>query len=172
VKESGFRDTRPWFVVYVAGRADLIPLGPWAYSAFTERVLIRPEAVPLVVYLDDALRHKRGTHQVLIYCRAEMNGVNAIVRAYAAARFGRCLLATCEPALFGDQAAFRRDVCQLARSHALVWYGPREDRDPVTLAALLGVPYRVVAAPRGRTEDEEEEPHCGNGQADELLEGG
>lgn len=32
-------------------------------------------------------------------------------------------------------------------AHALVWFGPREERDdgpdPVTLAALLGIPYRV-----------------------------
>jgi hypothetical protein len=149
-----FEDRRPWFTLYVTGRADLIPAGPWVYSPFTDRILERDHARPLIRYLDDVLWKKKGTHRVAVYCRADDTGVDHLVRAYAKVRFGMYHLATVER---------DRDLRQLASSHALVWYGPRENPsetgrpDPVTIAAALGIEYRVVPFKAGQLGNEWDE---------------
>lgn len=147
-----FDDGRPWFAVFVTGRADLIPAGVWTASPLIEHHVRRPDAYPLVKYLDAALWRKRQTHRVALYCRSEDTGVDQVVRAYAKLRLGRYQLATPERDVFGAQARFRRDLATVARCNALVWYGPREDPaehgpDPVTIAAALGIEYRVVPFP-------------------------
>lgn len=150
VKTGPFEDRRPAFAVYVTGHPGAIAAGPWAYSPLGRRALAHPGAPELRNYLDAVLWRRRDAHRVHVYCRGGRGlacGVDETVRAYCALRDIPCLPLGCEGDTWGPEAEYRRDLHALALSHALVWFGRRHPRDPVTLAALLGVPYRVVALP-------------------------
>lgn len=148
VKTGSFQDRRPAFVLYITGHPDAIASGAWAYSPLGRRAFTHPGACELRRYLDDVLWQRRESNRVHVYCRCgrgRSSGVDDTVRAYCELRDIPCLPLGCEGDTWGAEAEFRRDLEALARSHALVWFGPRHPRDPVTLAALLGVAYRVVA---------------------------
>lgn len=151
---SSSRDDRPFFAAFVTGHRNAVPYGPWFHSGLPAAGLTRPEVIgyggPLVSYLDGVLRGKRHTHRVCLYCRGWYGppaGVDELVRCYAAARGYAFLPVHPERVRWGDLAPFRRDAETVIRSNAVVWYGEREsDGDPVRVAELLGIPFRVVPA--------------------------
>lgn len=142
-------DDRPFFAVFVTGHWDAVPFGPWFHVGLPADRLYRPEVIgyggPLVAYLDGVLRGKKSTHRLWLYCRDGDAGVDHLVRCYAARRGYFCLPVSGQRDRWGDDAGFRRDADTVVRSDAVVWYGEREsDGDPVRLAELLAVPFRVV----------------------------
>jgi hypothetical protein len=161
VKTGPFMDQRPAFAVYVTGHPNVIPSGAWAYSPLGRREFMHPGAVELRSYLDAVLWQRRGSNRVHVYCRAGRGlsaGVDDTVRAYCELRDIPCLPIGLERDTWGDEAEFRRDLELVAKSHALVWFGRREqhaDRpDVVTLAIMLGVNHRVVSLRAGEEESE------------------
>lgn len=150
VKVGPFQDQRPWFNVFVTGHPKCVPLGPWAYTPTGRRALTHPGAVEVRTYLDGVLWQRREAHRVLVWVRGARSllaGIDETVRCYCEVRGISCLPLAPEPDTWSDAAGFRRDLEAVCKSHAVVWFGPRHERDPVTLAALLGIPYRVVRLP-------------------------
>jgi hypothetical protein len=153
-------DPRPWFVLAVTGHEQAVEPGPWMWRGLDPNLAFAaPGARALVNYLDAVLWHKKATHRVSVHCRGADTGVDHLVRVYATARYGSFLLVNPQRDLFGPDADYRRDLELVLRAHALVWYGPREPGpDPVTIAAALGIPYRVVpgTAVGGDVRDDDE----------------
>lgn len=136
----------PTFYVAVTGHKSVIPGGYWTCNPIERMSLARPGVHLLRSYLDGVLYRRRDAGLVQVLCRGGGAGVDHAVRSYCEARALPCLPIDEQRAAWGAAAGLRRDLDLLARSHALVWFGPREDRDGpdlVTLAALLGIPYRV-----------------------------
>jgi hypothetical protein len=107
----------------------------------------RPGVHLLRSYLDGVLYRRREKGRVFVLVRGGSAGVDHAVRSYCEARaLGYMPVDECRHT-WGADAPFRRDLELVFRAHALVWFGPREERedgpDPVTIAALLGIPYRV-----------------------------
>lgn len=155
-----FEDRRPPFWVFVTGHPDAIPSGYWQHSPSGRQSLDVPGVAELRSYLDAVLYRRRDRHRLAVLCRGGRPceaGVDAAVRAYCEARGIACLVQFAEPDLYGPEAEYRRDLDAVARAHAVVWFGPRVERDPVTLAAFLGVPCRVapVRAPALALEEED-----------------
>lgn len=145
VLSGPFTDVRPWFAVAVTGHAGAIANGLWTASVLGRASFEQVGALVVRGYLDGVLYRKRETHRVTVYCRDEDTGIDHLVRAYCESRRISCLPALSSRDVWGDAAGFRRDIEMLARCAALVWFGPREPGpDPVTLAACLGIEYRVV----------------------------
>lgn len=135
----------PVFVVAVTGHRDAIPGGYWTSSPLEWDNLARPGVHLLRSYLDGVLCRRRDGGRVHVLCRGGPAGVDHAVRSYCAARGLPYFPLDTDRAEWGADAPLRRDLSMLARAHALVWFGDREDGpDPVTVAALLGIPYRVV----------------------------
>ena len=135
----------PVFVVAVTGHPRAIPGGYWTASPLERTDVGRPGVHLLRSYLDGVLCRRRDGGRVHVLCRGGPAGVDHAVRAYCAARGLPHFPVDLDRAEWGAGAPLRRDLAMLARAHALVWFGDREDGpDPVTVAALLGIPYRVV----------------------------
>lgn len=135
----------PWFALCATGHPDLIPLGPWAYHPVATAALEAPGAARVWSCLDAALARRLGTHKVAIHGRDDGGGVDAAVRAYAAARDVFYLPLAASPQRWGKAAGLRRDAELVARSDAVLWFGPEEtDGDPARLAMMFGIPVQVV----------------------------
>lgn len=136
----------PTFYVAVTGHASAIPGGYWTVSPIQRMDCARPGVHLLRSYLDGVLYRRRDKGRVVVLVRGGPAGVDHAVRSYTEARGCGYLVVDEQRDEWGADAPFRRDLALLARAHALVWFGDREPGpDPVTIAAVLGIPYRVVA---------------------------
>lgn len=149
VLSGSFPDRRPTWAVTVTGHRDLIPGGTWQARTFDPwDALGQPGADVIRTYLDDVLWRKRNTHRVLVYCRGEGAGVDDVVRAYCAHHGLACHPEDSQHDLWGANARLHLTLTLLARSSALVWFGPREGEcDLASVALWLGIPCRVVPVP-------------------------
>ncbi len=146
---GSFDDRRPHWAVTVTGHRDLIPTGLWQTRTFDPwDALSQPGADVVRAYLDDTLWRKRNTHRIAVYCRGEGAGVDAVVRAYCDLRGYWCQPESDQADLWGANARLHLTLQLLARSSAVVWFGPREgDCDLASVALWLGIPCRVVPVP-------------------------
>jgi hypothetical protein len=134
----------PSFCVAVTGHRSAIPGGYWTANPIQRMDISRPGVHLLRSYLDGVLYRRRDVGRVQVLCRGGPAGVDHAVRSYCEARALPCFPVDQMRDLWADDAPVRRDLAMIARAHALVWFGPREEGpDPVTLAAVLGIPYRV-----------------------------
>ncbi len=134
----------PYFFVAVTGHRAAIPGGYWTSSPIERMDLSRPGVHLLRSYLDGVLYRRREKGRVSVLCRGGSAGVDHAVRSYCEARHLSCMPVDEMRQTWGADAPFRRDLELVFRAHALVWFGQREDGpDPVTIAAALGIPYRV-----------------------------
>lgn len=147
MKTGPFEDRRPFFSVLVTGHPDAIPYSGDMHRPDPEGIVERAGAWFLASYLDGCLRGRRATHRLHVFTRAECTGIDLVARAYCALRGIVCSPESPDPFDYGSEAPFRRDLWTVARAHAVVWVGPRQVRDPVTLAMIFGIPYRVVPVP-------------------------
>lgn len=150
LKTGPFEDRRREWSVYVTGHPDAIPLGHWAFTPAGRREFMHPGAAEVRSYLDAVLWRRREADRVQVWCRGNGGlgtGIDRTVRAYCEVRGISCLPVATAADQWGDDSGFRRDLEAVARSHAVVWFGPRQERDPVTLAMWLGIPYRVAELP-------------------------
>lgn len=162
MKTGSFQDQRPWFTVAITGHREAAPDGPWTWSPISRASFSHSVAAEIRSYLDAVLYRRRESHRLLVYFRDGPAGIDHLIRAYCELREISCLPAVMQRDIWADEASYRRDLEMIGRCHALVWFGPREgpDRhgpDLVTLAAALGIPYRVVPIGNAVTAVEEEQ---------------
>ena len=146
VLSGPFEDQRPWWCVTVTGHPDAIPGGYWQVRPFDPwDALSQPGAAVVRNYLDAVLCRRKGTHRLGVLCRGEGAGIDDVVRAYCRARKIWCHPQSEAPGEWGASAGLRLTLSLLARSSAVVWFGPREGEcDIVSLARLFGIPAREV----------------------------